>query len=99
MEATLGYALQRGEALSLGELSHYVAADANTVRRHLAGYVARGEVEELRPVAAAPEDRHIFFRWRRPGDGACVEQQRFFEGARRRARSLSWYEGQLIHRR
>lgn len=95
LEAALAHALDQSGVLSLAELMDYVAADVETVRRHLSGRIARGEAVELRPVAAPLDERNVFFRWRRPGEDAFRGQQQFFEGARARP-GLRWYEGQRI---
>jgi hypothetical protein len=95
MEAALAYVLHQRSVLSLAELMDYVAADDETVRRHLSSRVQRGEAVELRPVAAAIDVQNVFYRWRRPGEDAFRGQQHFFEGARARP-GLRWYEGQRI---
>jgi hypothetical protein len=95
MEAALAHALQQQRVRSLADLMDYVAADGDTVRRHLSPRLERGEAEEIRPVAAHPDERSIFFRWRSPGEESYRSQQQFFEGARP-VRGLRWYDGKPI---
>ena len=95
MEAALAYALHQRKLLSLVELMDYVAADGETVRRHLSRRVQRGEAVELRPVAAVCDVRNVFYRWRSPDEECFRSQQTFFEGARARP-GLRWYDGQRL---
>lgn len=95
MEAALVHALRQQAVRSLADLMDYVAADGETVRRHLSAVIGRGEAAELRPVTGRGGAEQVFYRWRRPGEENFRTQQLFFEGARPHA-GLRWYDGQRI---
>ncbi len=86
LEATLQYVLEQQEAMNLGEILACTGFDADAVRQQMQRWSDEGRVRVVRPVNPNPAlDEHVFYRWRKESDGACLWQRDYYESVRGQA--------------
>ena len=81
--STVAATLRRQSIASVKRLAGHLGLPATEVRSALAPWVARGQVELLRPWGCQPvaDDELDYYRWRRPTDRDYLWEQDFMRCA------------------